>query len=216
MIPFFENRMPLEEIFSTDEVNNILDNLDFATTLSFSDCIECLLRTKNKEKRQTILRWLSTKHSIDHILVNKYLNDDNSIWRNGKGVFVPLRNLLVLNIEDDKIRQLFGKNEKVMSQEYIDSTLVFDSFCKIFGIKALSKDDFELSPEVIDEPTTEEMQQKLRLPLLIVAAVSEPDNWKDKYEHFCSDLDQLIFHKCDSITLNYKGILKDSSIQLRA
>ena len=141
------------------------------------------------------------------------MNDDNSIWRNGKGVFVPLRNLLVLNIEDDKIRQLFGKNEKVMSQEYIDSTLVFDSFCKIFGIKALSKDDFELSPEVIDEPTTEEMQQKLRLPLLIVAAVSEPDNWKDKYEHFCSDLDQLIFHKCDSITLNYKGILKDSSIQ---
>lgn len=100
-----------------------------------------------------------------------------------------------------------------MSQEYIDSTLVFDSFCKIFGIKALSKDDFELSPEVIDEPTTEEMQQKLRLPLLIVAAVSEPDKWKDKYEHFCSDLDQLIFHKCDSITLNYKGILKDSSIQ---
>ena len=213
MIPFYENRMPLEEIFSTDEVNNILDNLDFATTLSFSDCIECLLRTKNKEKRQTILRWLSTKHSIDHILVNKYLNDDNSIWRNGKGIFVPLRNLLVLNIEDDKIRQLFGKNEKVMSQEYIDSTLVFDSFCKIFGIKALSKDDFELSPEVIDEPTTEEMQQKLRLPLLIVAAVSEPDNWKDKYKHFCSDLDQLIFHKCDSITLNYKGILKDSSIQ---
>lgn len=141
------------------------------------------------------------------------MNDDNSIWRNGKGIFVPLRNLLVLNIEDDKIRQLFGKNEKVMSQEYIDSTLVFDSFCKIFGIKALSKDDFELSPEVIDEPTTEEMQQKLRLPLLIVAAVSEPDNWKDKYEHFCSDLDQLIFHKCDSITLNYKGILKDSSIQ---
>ena len=77
----------------------------------------------------------------------------------------------------------------------------------------MSEADFELSPKVIDEPTTEEMQQKLRLPLLIVAAVSEPDNWKDKYEHFCSDLDQLIFHKCDSITLNYKGILKDPSIQ---
>lgn len=213
MVPFCEDKMPLEKIFSTAEVKSILDNLDFLSTLSFSDCLECLLRTTNKSKRQCILSWLSSKHSIDHVLAKRYMDDERSVWRNGRGELTCLKDLLVLHIDDDRLRQLFGKNAKVLSQEYMDSTIVFESFCQIFSIKALKEEDFELTPAVIEEPTTEEMHQKLRLPLLITAAVSSPEEWKSLYDGYCHKLDELVFHKCDSITLNYQGILKDSSIQ---
>ena len=213
MVPFCDDKMPLEMIFSTDEVKMILDDLDFLSALSFSDCLECLLRTTNKSKRQSILGWLSSKHGIDHILANRYLEDERSVWRNGKGELTRLKDLLVLYIDDDRLRQLFGKNAKVLSQEYMDSTSVFDAFCRIFSIKALKEEDFNLTPEVIEEPTTEEMRQKLRLPLLIIAAVSSPEEWVSFYDSYCQKLDELVFHKCDSITLNYHGILKDSSIQ---
>ena len=100
-----------------------------------------------------------------------------------------------------------------MSLEYFESKYVFDQFCEIFGIDALKQDDFELTPEIIDEPTTEEMRKKLRLPLLIVAAVSDPSNWKELYDDYCEKLDVLQFHRCKTITLNYEGELKDESIQ---
>ena len=214
MVMGYEDKMPLESIFSTKEVKDeILGKLNFAMTLSFCDCLDCLLHTKNKAKRQSILFWLASKNAIDEDAVNDYLDNEDSIWRNGRGEFVRLNELYVIDINEERLKQLFGKNAKVMSQEYIDSEFVFNEFCKIFGIDALTQDDFELTPEIIEELTTEEMRKKLRLPLLIVAAVSDPNNWKELYDNYCEKLDVLQFHRCKSITLNYEGELKDSSIQ---
>lgn len=214
MVMGYEDKMPLESIFSTKEVKDeILGKLNFATTLSFCDCLDCLLHTKNKIKRQSILSWLASKNSIDEDAVNDYLDNEGSIWRNGRGEFNRLTELYVIDINEERLKQLFGKNTKVMSLEYFESEYVFNQFCEIFGIKALTQDDFELTPEIIEEPTTEEMRKKLRLPLLIVAAVSDPSNWKAMYNDFCDKLDILQFHRCRTITLNYEGELKDESIQ---
>ena len=214
MVRGYEDKMPLESIFSTKEVKDeILEKLNFATTLSFSDCLDCLLHTKNKEKRQRILSWLAYKNNVDEEAVNDYLNHEDSLWRNGRGEFVRLKDLYVIDINEERLKQLFGKNAKVLSQEYIDSQYIFKPFCEIFGIDALTQDDFELTPDIIDEPTTEEMRKKLRLPLLIVAAVSDPSKWQDLYDDYCDKIDVLEFHRCKSITLNYQGELKDSSIQ---
>ena len=214
MVMGYEDKMPLESIFSTKEVKSeILDKLNFATTLSFCDCLDCLLHTKNKGKRQSILYWLASKNNIDYNAVSDYLNHDDSLWRNGRGGFERLNELYVIDIHEERLKQLFGKNAKVMSQEYFESDYVFKPFCEIFRIKALTQDDFELTPDIIDEPTTEEMRKKLRLPLLIVAAVSDSNNWKELYDNYCVKLDCLQFYRCRSITLNYEGELKDSSIQ---
>ena len=51
------------------------------------------------------------------------------------------------------------------------------------------------------------------MPLLIVAAVSDPNSWQELYDDYCEKLDILQFRRCKSITLNYEGELKDSSIQ---
>ena len=214
MVMGYEDKMPLESIFSTKEVKDeILGKLNFATTLSFCDCLDCLLHTKNKAKRQSVLFWLAYKNNIDEDAVNDYLDSDDSIWRNGRGDFVRLKELYVIGIKEERLKQLFGKNAKVMSLEYFESEYVFDQFCEIFGIDALTQDDFDLTPEIIEEPTTEEMRRKLRLPLLIVAAVSDPSNWKELYDDYCEKLDELQFHRCRTITLNYEGELKDESIQ---
>ena len=158
MVKGYEDKMPLEAIFSTKEVKEeILGKLDFANTLNFCDCLDCLLHTKNKAKRQSILSWLANKSNIDEEAVNDYLDNENSIWRNGRGEFVRLNNLYVIGFNEERLKQLFGKNTKVMSQEYFDSEYVFNQFCRLFGIDALTQDDFELTPEIIDEPTTEEI-----------------------------------------------------------
>ena len=209
----YEDKTPLEKIFSTEEVKKILCDFDFATTLSFGDCLTCLLYTKDKDKRRDILSWLASKNSLDHTLVDKYLADERSVWKNGRREFVKLSELLVLHIDDDKLKQLFGRSPKVLLPEYIESNLVFDAFCRIFKIKALQADDFDLIPDEIEEPTTEEMHKILRLPLLIIAAVSDAENWKRVYGDFCQKLDGLNFHRCKSITFNYQDILKDTCIQ---
>lgn len=209
----YADKMPLESIFSTEEVSKILNDLKFSESLSFGDCLECLLHTKDKDKRKDVLSWLAQKHSIDNSAISAYLNDENSKWRNGSGEFVRLQDLFVLHIDEYRLRQRFGKSARVMSQEYIDSSYVFEKFCQLFRVKPLTEDDFVLTPDVIKEPTTEEMQQKLRLPLLITAAVSEPDNWKELYDEYCEKIDTLTFHRCNSISFNYENVLKDSSIQ---
>lgn len=213
IVRMYEDKMPLEAIYSTKEVSEILGELGFAVSLSFDDCLDALLKIKNKEKRQNILSWLSYKNQINEEAVENYLRSEDSKWKNGRGEFVRLNNLYVLGIEEDRLRQLFGKSPNVLANNYIESKYVFDAFCNIFHIDALTEDDFELTPTIIDEPTTEDMRNKLRLPLLIVAAVSDPDNWKDLFEGFCQTLDELSFHRCKSISFNFEEILKDSSIQ---
>jgi hypothetical protein len=209
----YKDKMPLEDIFSTDEVKKILDDLDFLNVLSFEDCLTCLLNTKDKAKRRDILSWLASKNYVDKELVNNYLDDENSVWRNGRGDFICLKDLIVLDIEEDRLKQLFGKNAKVLSSEYMETSYVFEAFCRIFEITALTEEDFELTPVTYDEPTTEVMRQRLRLPLLLVAAVSDSDNWEELYNDYCEKLDKLTFYRCKSISLNYKDILVDSSIQ---
>ena len=214
MVIGYEDKMPQESIFSTNEVKDeILGKLDFAKSLSFCDCLDCLLHAKKKTKRQIILSWLANKNAIDEDAVNDYLDHEESVWHNGRGDFIRLNDLYVIDFKEERLKQLFGKNVKVMSNEYFDNEYVFNKFCMIFGIDALTQKDFELTPDIIDEPTTEEMRNKLRLPLLIVAAVSDPNNWKELYNNYCDKLDVLQFHRCKSITLNYKGELRDSSIQ---
>ena len=213
VIRCYEDKMPLEAIFSTKEVSDILTDLSFAYSLSFNDCLDALLHIKNKEKRQYILNWLASKNHIDEEAVEEYLESEKCEWRNGRGEFVRLNDLYVLGINEDRLRQLFGKSPNVLAGNYMESKYVFDAFCKIFKIEALTEDDFELTPAIIDEPTTEEMRNKLRLPLLIVAAVSDPDNWNVLFDGYCQTLDKLSFHRCKSISFNYEEILKDSSIQ---
>ncbi len=213
MVRDYEDKMPLEAIFSTKEVTDILNKLTFANELSFGDCLECLLHTKDKGKRKEILGWLSTKHGIDHIKVDEYLNNENAVWKNGRGEFVHITELYLLDICSDRLRQLFGKNTKVMSHEYIDNLDVFTSFCRIFKVNALKEEDFILNSSTYDEPTTEQMRKILRLPLLITAAVSEPDKWESAYKDYCSKLDKLSFYRCRTISFCYDDVLSDSSIQ---
>ena len=134
MVMGYEDKMPLESIFSTKEVKDeILGKLNFATTLSFCDCLDCLLHAKNKAKRQSILFWLASKNAIDEDAVNDYLDNPDSIWRNGRGEFVRLNELYVLDINEERLKQLFGKNAKVMSQEYISQNLLNTNSLSIYS-----------------------------------------------------------------------------------
>lgn len=209
----YEDKMPLETIFSTKEVSEILGNLEFAYSLTFTDCLDALLCIKDKEKRQKILSWLSNKSYIDEKAVDEYLQSEFSVWRNGKGGFTHLKDLYVLDIHATRLKQLFGKNAKVLASNYIESNYVFEAFCRVFKINALKEEDFKPTHIIIEEPTTEKMHKCLRLPLLIVAAVSNPEKWEDLYEGYCKKLEELTFYRCKSISLNYKDVLKDSSIQ---
>lgn len=209
-----KDKMPLEDIFSTQEVKErVLAELSFAKKLSFNDCLDCLLTVKITTKRLSVLAWLASYEEINLEAVSEYLNHKESVWRNGRGEFVKLNDLYVIDPDEDRLIQLFGKNAKVMSQEYFSDDDAMVCFRDIFNIDPLTQDDFTLSFQTRKEATTEIMRKKLRLPLLIVAAVSNPSDWKELYEDYCSKIDALSFHKCNSIILNYNEDLKDSSIQ---
>jgi hypothetical protein len=210
MIPDFEKKMPLKDIYSTQPVKDLLDKLDFATRLTFADCLECLLHTKKSELRRKILTWLPETVENPEI-VKRYKNNPQSLWRNGRGSETMLKNLLVLSITENKLAQLFGKNKCVLSQEYMSDEGVFNRFCTIFGKHALSESDFQFKPKVyVDE--TNEMRNLLRLPLLIAAVISDQDTWEATYETFVEKLNELSFYNCNLISLYYSDELNDDNI----
>lgn len=213
---------PLEAIFSNGKIKSeILEKLNFGTSLNANHCLEALLTCTNKDDRKDILRWLTNKKSlVNRANALELYNREEFKWQTGKGDRNrrALKELLVLDYNDLPTRQLFGKSDFVLSWTHFDNTEIFEAFCYIFGITyiQISKDfkqNFTPQPETYDyKAASNAIKSKLKLPLLILAASTYPDNWLKKYQEFNETIDAYDFIKCDSIAIEYEAILSNTNI----
>lgn len=214
---------PLESIFNNSRVKEeILSKLSFGSSLSADHCLEALFTCNNKDDRKTILSWLSDKKSfVDRSKAKVIYNDENFKWQTGKGDRnrKALKDLLVLDYNDVPTRQLFDKSDNVLSWSHFNTSDIFDAFCSIFDISPISiskyfKQCFSPEPESYDY-TSKSMRIKrdLKLPLLIIAASTYPENWLDKYNELCRKLDEFDFINCDSISIEYGDKLSKTNIR---
>lgn len=219
----FNAYTPLESIFNNSRVKEeILSKLSFGFSLSADHCLEALFTCNNKDDRKTILSWLSDKKSfVDRSKAKIIYNDENFKWQTGKGDRNrrALKDLLVLDYHDIPTRQLFDKSDNVLSWNHFNTTEIFDSFCFIFGISPISitkdfKQRFSPDPESYNYLTrSNNIKRDLKLPLLIIAASTYPENWLNKYKDFSGKLDEFDFINCDSISIEYGDKLSKTNIR---
>lgn len=213
---------PLGAIFDNGKVKSeILEKLHFGTSLNANHCLEALLTCTNKDDRKDILRWLTDKKSVvNRANALELYNREDFKWQTGKGDRNrrALKELLVLDLNDFPTRQLFGKSDSVLSWNHFNTPDIFEAFCYIFGITPISiskhfKQSFTPQPETYDyKVASNSIKSKLKLPLLILAASTYPENWLEKYNEFCEKIDVYDFIKCDSIAIEYEDILSNTNI----
>lgn len=214
--------MPLEMIFENGRVQEeFLSKFPFKKSLASDHCLEALFTCGSIKERQEIIFWLAQiKGEANHDLARNIYENEEFLWQTGKGKRNRklLKHLLLLKYDDKATNQLFGKSDNVLSQDYFYSKSCFEEFCKTFELNPISiTSDFERKyspdPDSYDyKVISNEVKTNLKFPLLIIATTTFPDIWKEKYSEYEKKLEEFEFIKCDSISINYKEILKNSSI----
>lgn len=199
----WENKTPLvnlPEVRVSESGLSLFGSLPFKKSLDFLDALYALFNVQNKENRPQILRWLIDGYNPSFMpKINEYRDDKLALWRNSQGGKVQIKELYALEYGNRKLEQYFGSNPKIINKDYLPSGDAFREACDILQIKTIADSDFCMDP--VNDTICSRYNSDLKLFALIIAGIINSEDWKDLYKGFCSKLDTLILHRCDSILI---------------
>lgn len=217
--PGWRERVPLKAVvdkIESRDARELFNKLPFNPTLSFKDCLQYLLDAQEKSKREDerqrrkkIVNWILEADETDEELVDSYRSEQNALWRNGKGQKKHISELYAIHPDASQERAIFGGDEHVMlTNMFPDDIEQFEEICDILKIKCLTEDDFVLTP-INKENETEGMMRIIKPRLLVLAAIQNPDKYKENYEAYNDIISKYQFYVCDKIDLGYDTIHND-------
>lgn len=215
--PGWRERIPLKDVVDKIEHKNareLFNKLPFNHTLSFEDCIQYLQNAQDKrederERRESVVNWILAAETIDEKLVDSYRSAPNALWRNGKGQKKHISELYAIHPDATQERAIFSGDEHVMlTNMFPYNKEQFEKICGILKIKCLTKDDFVSTP-INKENETEVMMRNIKPRLLVLAAIQNPDRYKEIYETYNKRISEYQFYVCDKIDLWYDTIHND-------
>ena len=199
----WENKTPLvnlPEVRVNESGLSLFGSLPFRKSLDFLDALYALFNVQNKENRPQILRWLIDGYNPSFMpKINEYRDDELALWKNAQGEKVQIKELYALEYGNRKLEQYFGSNPKIINKEYLPAGDAFREACDILQIKTITDSDFSMDP--VNDTMCSRYNSDLKLFALIIAGIISSEDWKDLYNGFCSKLDTLILHRCDSILI---------------
>lgn len=203
----YENKMPLlsiPKISASGVVDDLMDMLPFKKTLDFLDALYALRNIETQEKRTQLLKWLIEKYdSCYDQKVQDYRNMDDAIWKNSGNKPCHISELYALAFGDSALEQYFGSNAKIINNKYFPSGDAFRTACDILGIKTISSSDLKMSPN--DPILHNQDLEGLTIIALVLARISDSDNWKTIFESYRQTLNCTNLYRCKSISIAYKG-----------
>lgn len=199
----WENKTPLvnlPEVRVSESGLSLFGSLPFKKSLDFLDALYALFNVQNKENRPQILRWLIDGYDPSFMpKINEYRDDELALWKNCQGEKAQIKELYALEYGNRKLEQYFGSNSKIINKDYFPAGDAFREACDILQIKTIADSDFCMDP--INDTLCSRYNSDLKLFALIIAGIISSEDWKDLYNSFCSKLDTLILHRCDSILI---------------
>lgn len=199
----WENKTPLvnlPDVRVSESGLSLFSSLPFKKSLDFLDALYALFNVQNKENRPQILRWLIDRYDPSFMpKINEYRDDELALWKNSQGEKVQIKKLYALEYGNRKLEQYFGSNPKIINKDYLPTGDAFREACDILQIKTIADSDFCMDP--VNDTLCSRYNSDLKLFALIIAGIISSEDWKDLYNGFCSKLDTLILHRCDSILI---------------
>lgn len=199
----WENKTPLvnlPEVRVGESGLSLFGSLPFKKSLDFLDALYSLFKVQSKENRPQVLRWLIDGYDPSFMLkINEYRDDKLALWKNSQGQKVQIKELYALEYGNRKLEQYFGSNPKIINKDYLPAGDAFREACDILQIKTIADSDFCMDP--VNDTLCSRYNSDLKLFALIIAGIINSEDWKDLYNGFCSKLDTLILHRCDSILI---------------
>lgn len=215
--PGWRERVPLKAVvdkIESRDARELFNKLPFNPTLSFKDCLQYLLNVQDKRederrRRENIVNWILEADETDEELVDSYRSEQNALWRNGKGQKKHISELYAIHPDASQERAIFSGDEHVMLTNMFPYDIEqFERICDILKIKCLTEDDFVLTP-INKENETEGMMRIIKPRLLVLAAIQNPDKYKENYEAYNDIISKYQFYVCDKIDLGYDTIHND-------
>lgn len=215
--PGWREHVPLNVVvdkIESRDAREIFNKLPFNSTLSFEDCLQYLLNAKDKredesQRRKNIVNWILEADEIDEELIDSYRSEKNALWRNGKGQKKHISELYAIHPDALQERAIFNGDDHVMLTNMFPYDIEhFEEICDVLKIKCLTKDDFVSTP-VNKENETQNIIKIIKPRLLVLAAIQNPDKYKEIYEGYNEVISKYQFYVCDKIDLGYDTIHND-------
>ena len=197
----WENKIPLSSLLTDD--TTLFSKLPFKESLDFLDALYALISVLGQERRTQLLNWMidSYNESYDE-KIEEYRNDEHALWKNNKNEDVQIKNLYALDYWTKTLDQYFGSNPQIINKAYFPTGDSFKEACDILGIKTITSDDLKMEP--INDSIYHARDVDHKIYALVIAGMTDADNWHELYKGYCQKLDELVLHKCKSILITYK------------
>lgn len=201
----WENKIPLSslpEIKLTDDTT-LFSKLPFKESLDFLDALYALISVLGQERRTQLLNWMIDSYNESYNeKIEEYRNDEHALWKNNKNEDVQIKNLYALDYWTKTLDQYFGSNPRIINKAYFPAGDSFKEACDILGIKTITSDDLKMEP--INDSIYHDRDDDHKIYALVIAGMTDADNWQELYKGYCQKLEELVLHRCKSIMITYK------------
>lgn len=200
----WENKVPLSSLpdVKLSDDTTLFSKLSFKESLDFLDALYALVNITGKERRTQLLNWMINDYdeSFDAKIL-EYRDDKHALWYNTKNESKQIKELYALDYWDKALEQYFGSNVRIINKAYFPTGDSFKKACDILGIKTITSEDLKMEP--VGDSVYPSCDINHRLYALIIAGMTDSENWKNIYEEYCERLDSLVLHRCKSILITY-------------
>lgn len=200
----WENKVPLSTLpdVKLSDDTTLFSKLPFKESLDFLDALYALVNVASQEHRTKLLNWMIDNYdeSFD-AKIKEYRDDEHALWYNNKNESKQIKELYALNYWDKALEQYFGSNDRIINKAYFPTGDSFKKACDILGIKTITSEDLKMEP--VDDSVYSSRDINHRLYALVIAGMTDSENWKNIYEKYCERLDSLVLHRCKSILITY-------------
>ena len=200
----WENKVPLSSLpdIKLSDDTTLFSKLSFKKSLDFLDALYALISIKGQDSRTQLLNWMIDDYdeSFDAKIL-EYRDDEHALWYNNKNELMQIKELYALDYSDKALEQYFGTNVRIINKAYFPAGESFKKACNILGIRTITKDDLKMEP--VNDTLYTSRDTDLKLYALIIAGITDSENWKNIYEGYCERLNSLVLHRCKSILITY-------------
>lgn len=200
----WENKVPLSSLpdVKLSDDTTLFDKLPFKKSLDFLDALYALITIPGQERRTQLLNWMIDDYdeSFD-AKIEEYRDDEHALWYNNKNESKQIKELYALDYGNKTLELYFGANSRIINKAYFPTGDSFKKACDILGIKTITSEDLKMEP--VNDSVYTSFYTNHRLYALVIAGMTDLENWKNIYEEYCERLDSLTLHRCESILITY-------------
>ena len=208
----YTNKIPSIDVSKLEDGMSSFMQLPFKTSLDSEDCLGFLLKAQEKNDedtrhREQIIKWLLENDDLSTEEVKNYRTNPEAKWKNGRGQYVHISSLYAIHPNSPQERSVFSGDEHIIRTWSFPSEVEqFEKICELFQIEILQSADFKTFPvdPVVHE--TSMILEKLKVRLLMLAAIDHNDKYAKHYEKYLENVSAYKYYSCDEIELSYENI----------